>query len=147
MRIRTSQKNKKVNNLWGVTHFLFIQNVGTQEGIDSDEYIVMSGEETALISPKPMMESERLQQFHSVRYFALPRQIYEFLDWNRKNGETSENFRIVKRLPMCEDHLEMMIRVPGPFGCRTENGMHYMCPDHAVHYKPIECLFVEEENV
>ncbi len=146
MRIRTSVKQKKISQIWGITHFLSVQNVGTQEGIDKDEYIVFSGDDIAMISPKPMMPVERLEAFSTHKYFALPRQIYEFLEWSRKNGDTSDRFRIVARLPMCEEHIDMMIKVPGPFGCRTESGLHYMCPEHATQYKPVECLFVEEEN-
>lgn len=144
MRIRTSQKNKKINQIWGITHLMHLQNIGIEEGIDTNEYIAEINGEVAMISPRPMMTIERLQAHHTLRYFQLPRQVYEFLDWGRKNGEESSKFRMVNELPSCEEHWESMgIKVPGPFGCSTENGLHFMCPEHATSYRPVECLFVE----
>lgn len=147
MKIKTSKKNRRINHIWGITHLIYLQNVGTEEGIDSNEYVAEINGHTAMISPRPMMTLERLRAHHTVMYFQLPRQTYEFLDWGRQNGETSNKFRMVKMLPLCEEHLESMgIKVPGPFACQTENGKHYMCPEHATSYRPLECLFVEDEE-
>lgn len=144
MKIKTSRLNRKFK-FWGITKFVSVQNTGIDDRIDNNEYLVESGSDMVLVSPKPMMVTERLNWLGVTRYFQLPRQAYEFLDWGRNHGDQSNKYRMVVALPLCEIHLaNMEMEVPAPFICKTTLGMKYLCPECALNYQPVEVLFVEE---
>lgn len=144
MKIKTSPDNKRFR-FWGITKFVHIQNTGIDTRIDADEYLVESGDDTVLISPKAMMSSERVIGLGVSRYFQLPRQVYDFLNWGRMHDDQSNKYRVVSRLPLCEIHqANNNVEVPAPFICLTPVGSKYLCPECAVNYTPVECLFEEE---
>jgi len=115
------------------------QNIGQQSNIDHAEYVADINGARALISPRALMSLERLRSIDVDRYFQLPRQLYEFLVWARKNGEESNKFKVVETLPDCAKCERV-----GPFICLTDDGRTPLCVEHAQEYKPIECLFMED---
>ncbi len=119
------------------------QNIGSNYILDTNEYLVDVEEARALISPKPMMSLERLASLDVDRYFQLPRQLYELLMWSKENGEKSKKFKEVEQLPICSH--EECTRF-GPFVCKVQKERAAFCVDHAQSFKPVECLFVKENN-
>ena len=142
MLVKTN-RNSKLKNLWGVNLLIRTQNIGSNYILDTNEYLVDVEEARALISPKPMMSLERLASLDVDRYFQLPRQLYELLMWSKENGEKSKKFKEVEQLPICSH--EECTRF-GPFVCKVQKERAAFCVDHAQSFKPVECLFVKENN-
>ena len=143
MLVKTNRSTNKLKNLWGVNLLLKTQNIGNNALLDNNEYIVDVEHARALISPKPLMSLERLASFDADRYFQLPRQLYELLMWSKQNGEVSTKFKEVEQLPICSH--EECTRF-GPFVCKVQKERIAFCVDHAQSFKPVECLFVKENQ-
>lgn len=103
------------------------EEVHEEIAMDSNEGIVVTDRESALISKRPAMTIERMHSLGADRYFSIPRQNYQFLEWLVSQGIWSERFKWVRELPYC---YMCAHNTPAVFMAFYRRQNIALCPDH-----------------
>lgn len=113
--------------------------------MDANEGVVITDCESALISGRAAMTIERMHELGADRYFSIPRQNYQFLEWLVSQGVWSDKFVWVRTLPYCYQCSNGS--TPAVFETFYKRRQTALCPDHfiASGHRLIRVYFKEDK--
>lgn len=137
-------RNNGITKNWtDISRVISLEEEKTTRDLDEGEAIVEAPDESALVSARPAMTVDRMMSLGASRYFSIPRQNYQFLEWLVSQGVWEPRFVKVRELPNCAKCTGL---VPGVFVIHYKRRDIAVCPEHLEQFRsPIQAVYFKEK--